>query len=104
MLGVDNQTKQVGYYSQAVQIVNLSVGLIYALSSVLLPRLSYLYAEKKIDKMKEYMYAGIKNTCLMGLPMCIGCLLVADTFVPVFLVVGTNLLFPFYMCYVHYSL
>lgn len=94
MLGMTNQTKQVGYYSQAVQIVNLCVGLVYALSSVLLPRLSYLYAENEIEKMKNYMYAGIKNTCLMGLPMCIGCLLVANVFVPVFFGSGYQSVVP----------
>ncbi|MQB97568.1 flippase [Limosilactobacillus reuteri] len=94
MLGITGQTKQVGYYSQAVQILNLCVGLIYALSSVLLPRLSYLYAENEIDKMKKYMYIGIKNTCLMGLPMCIGCLLIADIFVPVFFGSGYQPVIP----------
>lgn len=84
ILGTFSTTKEVGYYSQALQIISVANGIIYSLSAVLLPRLSYLFDQKKINKLKDVMFMGIQNVFLMGMPMTVGLVMVADIFVPIF--------------------
>lgn len=84
MLGTFGNTTEVGYYSQADKIVTLALTVISSLVTVLLPRISLLYAEQKKGELEGILNKALDYIFLLSLPMMIGCLLVIDEFVPVF--------------------
>ena len=84
MLGTLCNTTEVGYYAQAEKIVKLALTVLNALSAVLLPRIAVLYANKDIEKIREYYRKTLNFIFMLALPMLVGCVLVADEFVPVF--------------------
>lgn len=84
MLGTLCNTTEVGYYAQAEKIVKLALTVLNALSAVLLPRIAVLYANKDIEKIREYYRKTLNFIFMLALPMLVGCFLVADEFVPVF--------------------
>lgn len=85
MLGAMSNTTQVGYFSQIYTVVNLAITLIYAFVAVLTPRIAFLYNSDNLNEVKFYTKIAIGNVYMLGLPMMIGCLCVADLFVPIFL-------------------
>lgn len=84
MLGTLCNTTEVGYYAQAEKIVKLALTVLNALSAVLLPRIAILYANKDIKKIREYYKKTLNFIFMLALPMLVGCILLADAFVPVF--------------------
>lgn len=84
MLGTLCNTTEVGYYAQAEKIVKLALTVLNALSAVLLPRIAVLYANKDIEKIREYYKKTLNFIFMLALPMLVGCVLVADEFVPIF--------------------
>lgn len=84
MLGSLCNTTQVGYYSQAENIVKLALTCISSLFAVLLPRLTVIYRNGSIEEVNKYYYKALNFVFILALPMSIGCILVSNTFVPVF--------------------
>jgi len=94
MLGAMTSAKEVGYYSQANQIVNIGTTVIYAFVAVLTPRIAALYYEGKHEEIKKYMTKAIMNVYFLGLPMTFGCIAIASCFVPVFFGRGYSPVIP----------
>ncbi len=70
-----------GYYEQARKITSMIVAVIIALNSVMMSRVSSLYAKNKKEDIIRY-YARTFNIILMLLlPICTGLVLVSDNFV-----------------------
>ncbi|MGE9898514.1 flippase [Limosilactobacillus reuteri] len=90
MLGAMTSAKEVGYYSQANQIINIGTTVIYAFVAVLTPRIAFFYSEGKFSKIKSYMSTSIRNVYFLGLPMTFGCIAIANSFVPIFFGNGYN--------------
>lgn len=84
MLGAMTSAKEVGYYSQANQIINIGTTVIYAFVAVLTPRIAFLYKKSNFNKIRKYMSSSIMNVYFLGLPMTFGCIAIANCFVPVF--------------------
>lgn len=87
LIGVLTQNKaENGCYHYAMQIVNMMKALTFAsLNMVLGSRLSFLFAEKKYDEIKERIADSINYILFMGIGICFGMIGVARRFVPVFL-------------------
>lgn len=76
---------QVGYYESAEKILNIPTGVITALGTVMLPRMSNLAAKGKTQESKKYIYNSIIFAMFLGAAMMFGIAGIAEDFVPVFL-------------------
>lgn len=85
MLGAMINTTQVGYYAQSQKIVKLVSTVLYALTAVILPRMSVVLAEKKLEQANEYYRKVICFSMMLILPMMTGMIFLSDYLVPVFL-------------------
>lgn len=94
MLGAMVNTLEVGYYSQAEKIIKIVLVAISSLSMVLLPRFSYLNTMGNQRSANKYYISAIEYTYFLAIPMTIGCICVADNFVPVFFGSGYAMVAP----------
>ena len=87
LIGVITKNKaENGYYHYTMQIVNMMKALTFSsLNMVLGSRLSFLFAEKKYDEIKERIADSTNYILFMGIGICFGMIGVAKRFVPVFL-------------------
>ena len=87
LIGVITKNKaENGFYHYAMQIVNMMKALTFSsLNMVLGSRLSFLFAEKKYDEIKEKIADSTNYILFMGYGICFGVIGVAERFVPVFL-------------------
>lgn len=82
MLGYLTPTAvQGGYYEQARKITTIVVGLIVSINSVMLPRISKLYARRDTDQIIGFYRQTFRVLLLMLLPLTTGIFLIADEFV-----------------------
>ena len=87
LIGVITKNKaENGFYHYAMQIVNMMKALTFSsLNMVLGSRLSFLFAEKKYDEIKEKIADSTNYILFMGYGICFGVIGVAERFVPVLL-------------------
>ncbi len=84
MLGFLSGDAEVGYYSAATKLNKMVLGILTAVTGVLLPRLS-LYAEKKDDSSFELLVEkALSVIILLGFPCTIGLILLAKPLVLLF--------------------
>lgn len=74
MLGFMVDDTQVGYYNAAVKMKNILVGLVAALGTVLLPRVSYYVKNKMMTEYKRTINNSFKVVILIALPLTIYCI------------------------------
>lgn len=75
---------EVGYYDQSQKIVRLSLTIITSLGTVLLPRISNMYANGKGKDIKIFLKKSFNIILLFTIPMALGMAVVSDRFVPIF--------------------
>ena len=86
MLGILTETKsENGYYEQTQKLIRLSLTVITALSTVMLPRVSNAVKENGEEKVKEFMNSSLKIVFLLGMPMIAGLCAISDNLVPWFM-------------------
>jgi len=86
MLGmITGSTVENGYYEQADRIEKICLTIVSSLGIVMIPRISYIYAQKDEEKLKYYLYRAYRFIWLMAIPMTVGVAMIADQFVPWFL-------------------
>lgn len=78
-------TREIGYYEQAQKIVKLALTIVTSLGTVMLPRISSLFAVDKTDEIKHYIYQSLRFVMLIGCPIMFGLIAVANNLVPWFL-------------------
>ena len=82
MLGSYMETTiENGYYEQARKMTQIIVSVIVALNTVMMSRISTLYANDKKDKIVDHYSQTFSIIIMMTLPICAGLLLVSDNFV-----------------------
>ena len=74
-------TAENGYYEQARKITTLIVALIISLNSVMMSRVSSLYAKDRKEDIIRYYAQTFNIILLLVFPICVGLLLVSDNFV-----------------------
>jgi O-antigen/teichoic acid export membrane protein len=85
MLGAMAGNEPVAYYTYAESIINLPKGIVAALGTVMLPRISKLVAQKKVDSCLESLRDSMNLICFVCCALCFGIAGVAPVFVPFFL-------------------
>lgn len=85
MLGQMSTITQVGFYESSEKILNIPLGVITALGTVMLPRMSNLAAKGKAEESRRYIYNSIVFAMFLAFAMMFGIAGIAEDFVPVFL-------------------
>lgn len=90
MLGAMSNINEVGFYEQADKIVTIPLGVITALGTVMLPRVSNLVAKGDNEAILKYIKKSINFMMFLSFPMCFGMIAVSNDFIPLFLGSGFN--------------
>lgn len=80
MLGIMTNDAQVGLYDNSQKTIKLVLALVTSLGTVMLPRMSSLYAEGKIDKFKEMIDKTFSFITFMAIPMSLGLMAISNSF------------------------
>ncbi|MBB5266379.1 O-antigen/teichoic acid export membrane protein [Catenibacillus scindens] len=84
MLGNMSTYEQVGFYNNAEKIVNIPMGVITALGTVMLPRMSNIIARGESSKTVQYIRLSIKLVTLISSAIAFGLMGVSNVLAPVF--------------------
>ena len=84
MLGAMTTMSEVGIYENAEKINSLTSGIITALGTVMLPRMTNLAANGKKNESKKYINISIQFVSLMAAAIAFGIASIADVFAPIF--------------------
>lgn len=85
MLGNMADIKEVGYYEYAERIINIPLGIITALGTVMLPRVSNLLAKGREKEVENYIEKSIEYMMFLAMPICLGLIVVAPELIPIYL-------------------
>ena len=85
ILGSLGSVYDVGIYTQAVNINTILISFVATLSSVLLPRMTSLYAQGKHEEVSNMMNYSMLFNSLITFPTVVGMLLINKDFVQLFL-------------------
>ncbi len=77
MLGFITDSTQVGYYTAATKINKIILSVVTAVSTVLLPRLSFYAEDKQSGRFEELAEKGMKFLIIFALPATVGLTLVS---------------------------
>lgn len=85
MLGMFTTVTEVGYYEQAEKIINIPLGIVTALGTVMLPRISNLVAKKEKKEILKYIDKSINFMMFLAFPIFFGLITISKNFVPLFM-------------------
>lgn len=85
MLGIMGTKSDVGFYTNATNLTSICVTLITTLDLVLLPRMSSLFSNNNISKMKSLFKKSLSIQLFFSIPISFGLASIADSMVPWFL-------------------
>lgn len=85
MIGIFSNMSEVGFYEQAEKIINLPLGIITSLGTVMLPRISNLVEKGKDEEILEYIKISINFMMFLAFPIVFGLCSISDKFIPLFL-------------------
>ena len=83
MLGFIRDDTQVGYYSVGMKLVRIVMMVSSAFGVVMLPRLSNLVAEKKMDEFRTLSPKAFEFMFCLTLPMAVGLIFVSPYLIPI---------------------
>lgn len=84
MLGNMSNMAEVGYFENADKIIVMPMGIITALGTVMLPRISNLIAKGQHKLQKLYIENSFEFVTIVGSALCFGLAGVSNTFAPIF--------------------
>ncbi len=84
MIGVLSDVTQNGFYECVERIITVPMGLITALGTVMLPRMSHLFASGDEGKTQRYIRLSMEFVCFLGIALTFGIAGIANEFSPVF--------------------
>lgn len=73
-----------GYYEQATKIISIAKTLVFSFNTIMYARMSYVFAKKDFNKLKEMLNNSLNFICLIGIPLSFGLAGIAEDFVPWF--------------------
>lgn len=74
-----------GYYEQSEKIVKMTLTIVTSLGTVMTPRISRVYKEGDIEKVKDYIYKSYRFVWMMAIPIMFGLIAISRILVPIFL-------------------
>lgn len=80
MIGWFSNTSEVGFYENAEKIINVPNAIIAALGTVMLPRMSNLYAKNKQEESKKIIEKSIKVMMFLAFAMTFGLICISKNF------------------------
>lgn len=84
MLGNMSSYDQVGFYNNAEKIINIPMGIITALGTVMLPRMSNIIANGDKKRVDDYIRISAKFVTLLSSAIAFGLMGVSSVLAPVF--------------------
>lgn len=82
--GLTGSTLENGYYEQANKIVKMGYTVIISLNTVMSPRISYLFAQKKQKEVQELLDKALGLILFLSCPIMFGLIGISSNFVPWF--------------------
>lgn len=82
MLGSLSVMEQSGYYENVEKIINIPKGVITALGTVMLPRMSYLISREETGLIEQYTARSMEFVMFSSSAMAFGIAAVANDFAP----------------------
>lgn len=80
MLGLLSDNFQVGIYEQSQKIIRVILALVTSLGTVMLPRMSNLFANNYKEKMDEYLNKTLLIVSYVSIPMAVGIAAISKEF------------------------
>lgn len=84
MLGMMSGTVQVGLYENSEKLINICMGFVTALGTVMLPRMTNLVASGRIEESQSAIKKSAKFILILSYAMCFGIIGVSDSFPALF--------------------
>lgn len=84
MLGMITNKSEVGYYESCERILQLPLGFINALGTVMLPRISHMLVNKQDEKTQQYLEKSLLFAMFLSSSISFGIMGVSREFVPLF--------------------
>lgn len=84
MIGSFSTMSQSGFYENAEKIINIPTGIITAIGIVMLPRMSYLFANKYDESARRYFNVSLEFATAMSCGLACGISAIATEFAPLF--------------------
>ena len=82
---ITNSEEENGYYEQATKIINMTKALTFsAVNTVLGSRISYLFAENKLDEVRSRIITSMNYISFMGFGIMFGLIGISQNLVPIF--------------------
>lgn len=72
MLGSMYSIDEVAFYEYAERIINIPIGIISAIGTVMLPKMSNLISKNDDTSVKSYIYKSLETIMFMAIPCCLG--------------------------------
>lgn len=72
MLGQLDSVVAAGYYDYADKLIKMLLAFVTATGTVMLPRISNLYAKGDLKKVKDYLYKSFDFVSFLSIPLCFG--------------------------------
>lgn len=85
MIGSMSSVTQVGFYENSEKIINIPLGIITALGTVMLPRISNLQQKGNNNEIKKYMSISMEFVMIIAFGAMFGIIGVAPILIPIFL-------------------
>lgn len=84
MLGLITNNAQVGLYENSQKTIKIALTVATSIGVVMLPRMSSLYSQNKIEEFKKMMNKSFSFICLLAFPTYLGIASIANNFSPWF--------------------
>lgn len=82
---ITQNASENGYYEQATKIVNVAKTITFTgVNSVMQSRIAYLFAENKLEEIKEKIALSMDYIIFVGFGLCFGVIAISPLFVPLF--------------------
>jgi len=81
MLGILSSFNETGYYEQASKIIKLSLVLVTTLGTVMMPRMSNLYAKNNIEEGNQLLKKSFVLSLYLAVPITFGLIGISNEFV-----------------------
>ena len=94
MLGSMVSVQSSGYFDQSDKIIKITLAVVTATGTVMLPHVANAFANGEYKKTKVYLYRSFSFVSMLSFPMFFGIMAVSSKFVPLFFTDQFNAVIP----------
>ncbi len=85
MLGAMYSIDEVAFYEYAEKVINIPIGIVTAVGTVMLPKISNLVSQNNSSSIKQYLYKSLEIITFMAIPCCLGLIAISNNLSTLFL-------------------